>query len=124
MLGSCSPATLRDAMRRLLPCPPASRYTAVSMLPRAPGLLHRAGAALASLWMGTRGSGGMGGGAGGGMGGAGLPGAAGVQGPGLGLEEGTVGGVAAVGSGLAVAAVVVAVAGAGLMLYGRARARS
>lgn len=103
-------------MRRLLPCPPASRYTAVSMLPRAPGLLHRAGAALAGLWLGTRGSGGMGV--------AGLPGAAGVQGPGLGVEEGTVGGVAAVGSGLAVAAVVVAVAGAGLMLYGRARARS
>ncbi|KAG2437776.1 hypothetical protein HYH02_011151 [Chlamydomonas schloesseri] len=56
VLGGCTPATLRQAMCRLYPAPPTSRYTAIAMLPRPPGLFHRIGAALAARWFGTSGS--------------------------------------------------------------------
>ncbi|EFJ46689.1 hypothetical protein VOLCADRAFT_105434 [Volvox carteri f. nagariensis] len=51
--GSCTPETLQEAFRRLFPSPPTGRYTAISMLPRPPGLWHRIGAYLASKWLGA-----------------------------------------------------------------------
>ncbi|KXZ41067.1 hypothetical protein GPECTOR_863g106 [Gonium pectorale] len=50
VLSSCTPALLREALCRLLPTPATSRYTAISMLPRPPGFLHRLGAALTRRW--------------------------------------------------------------------------
>ncbi|GFR46297.1 hypothetical protein Agub_g7853, partial [Astrephomene gubernaculifera] len=33
VLSACTPASMREAMRRIFPLPPTSRYTAISMLP-------------------------------------------------------------------------------------------
>ncbi|GIL74679.1 hypothetical protein Vretimale_2315 [Volvox reticuliferus] len=53
VLGSCTPEALREAFCRLIPTPPTSRYTAISMLPRPPSIFHRIGALLAGRWLGA-----------------------------------------------------------------------
>ena len=40
--AAASPATLRDALRRLFPCPARARYVAVSLLPQRPLLARLA----------------------------------------------------------------------------------
>ncbi|KAG2499479.1 hypothetical protein HYH03_002426 [Edaphochlamys debaryana] len=100
VLSACSPAALREAVRRLLPTPPTARYSAISMLPRPPGLLHRAGAALAARLLGT------------GRSGAGSGGGAGSSLAGMGMGGGGVATATTLG-----AAAVVAVAAVGLGLF-------
>jgi hypothetical protein len=41
VLEALSPDTLHQALRRVLPCPPSSRYTAITMLPQLLGVLQR-----------------------------------------------------------------------------------
>ncbi|GIL48315.1 hypothetical protein Vafri_4598 [Volvox africanus] len=53
VLSSCTPEALREAFCRLIPAPPTSRYTAISMLPRPPSIFHRIGALLAGRWLGS-----------------------------------------------------------------------
>ncbi|GLC40306.1 hypothetical protein PLESTM_001046900 [Pleodorina starrii] len=135
VLGCCTPDTLREAFCRLFPSPPTSRYTAISMIPRPPGLLRRIGTVLAARWMGTTAIFG-GGDAGPGVA---LPAAAGLPPPAA--PTVTAAGLASGGSGsgggggsvmcgtsgttAAAAAVAVAVAavGTGLLLWARSGAR-
>jgi hypothetical protein len=47
-MAAASPATLQAAFRRLLPCPVAQQYTAITCLPQRPGLLQRLQFSIAS----------------------------------------------------------------------------
>lgn len=41
VLEALSQDTLHQALKRLLPCPPRNRYTAITMMPQPPGVLQR-----------------------------------------------------------------------------------
>jgi hypothetical protein len=50
VLSELSPARLQGALQRLLPSPPTSRYTVVTMTPKPPGPLLAAALKLHALW--------------------------------------------------------------------------